>query len=194
LGWWECRNRCGALGDPPRWALLPRPSVAQLLILSTAGRPNDHTILPAGLRARGASRERLLASLLKRGLVEEQTTRDAALSWRRDERRQRYALRLSEAGLAAVGGGEEAAPAPKPPVDAASDGAGCPGGKLGQILNAIAAEQGATLAELVALTGWQPHTTRAALTRLRQRGFALRLVKREGRSAYHRRGVSDAPR
>ena len=48
-----------------------------------------------------------------------------------------------------------------------------PGGKLGQVLDAVAAEDGATLAELVALTGWQPHTTRAALTRLRRRGFAL---------------------
>src|SRR5262249_45079609 len=82
-------------------------SVTQLLILSAAAQRHDHTVLPAGLRARGVSRERLLASLLKRGLVEEQRTRDVALSWRRGERSQRYALRLSEAGLAAVGGGEE---------------------------------------------------------------------------------------
>jgi hypothetical protein len=29
-------------------------------------------------------------------------------------------------------------------------------------------EQGATLAELIATTGWLPHTTRAALTGLRK--------------------------
>ncbi len=34
-------------------------------------------------------------------------------------------------------------------------------------------QQGATLAELVAATGWLPHTTRAALTGLRKRGYAV---------------------
>jgi DNA-binding IclR family transcriptional regulator len=48
----------------------------------------------------------------------------------------------------------------------------------------VATEAGATLAELVALTGWQPHTARAALTGLRQRGFAVRLSERGGRKAY----------
>ena len=41
------------------------------------------------------------------------------------------------------------------------------------------------MAELTDLTGWLPHTMRAALTRLRQRGFALQLIKTEQRSAYH---------
>jgi DNA-binding transcriptional regulator PaaX len=41
------------------------------------------------------------------------------------------------------------------------------------------------LPELVSLTGWQPHTTRAALTRLRQRGYALERREGEGRTAYH---------
>ncbi len=59
------------------------------------------------------------------------------------------------------------------PAAAAPTAAARPGGKLGQVLDAVAAEDGATLAELVALTGWQPHTTRAALTRLRRRGFVL---------------------
>jgi DNA-binding MarR family transcriptional regulator len=60
-----------------------------------------------------------------------------------------------------------------------------PAGKLGEVLTAIAAEPGATLGELVSLTGWQPHTARAALTRLRQRGFKVHLHEDEGRRAYH---------
>ena len=59
------------------------------------------------------------------------------------------------------------------PAPAAPTAAARPGGKLGRVLDAVAAEDGATLAELAALTGWQPHTTRAALTRLRRRGFVL---------------------
>jgi hypothetical protein len=60
-----------------------------------------------------------------------------------------------------------------------------PTGKLGHVLDAVAAKRGASLAELVELTGWQPHTTRAALTRLRQRGFAVGLRETADRKAYH---------
>ena len=60
-----------------------------------------------------------------------------------------------------------------------------PAGKLGRVLNAVAAMRGASLDELVELTGWQPHTARAALTRLRQRGFAVDLRETADRKAYH---------
>ena len=60
-----------------------------------------------------------------------------------------------------------------------------PTGKLGRVLNAVAATRGASLEELVELTGWQPHTARAALTRLRQRGFAVNLRETADRKAYH---------
>jgi DNA-binding IclR family transcriptional regulator len=59
-----------------------------------------------------------------------------------------------------------------------------PGGKLGQVLDAIAGETGVSLVELVALTGWQPHTARAALSGLRKRGFPVQLMERDGRKAY----------
>ena len=61
-----------------------------------------------------------------------------------------------------------------------------PSGKLGLVLDAVAAVRGASLGELVALTGWQPHTTRAALCRLRQRGFDVALREIDGRRAYQR--------
>ena len=61
---------------------------------------------------------------------------------------------------------------------------GAPTGKLGIIMTAVSSEAGATLAELSATTGWLPHTTRAALCRLRQRGFAVNLAERDGRRAY----------
>ena len=61
---------------------------------------------------------------------------------------------------------------------------GAPAGKLGIIITAVSSETGATLAELAAKTGWLPHTTRAALCRLRQRGFGVNLAERDGRKAY----------
>ena len=59
-----------------------------------------------------------------------------------------------------------------------------PGGKLGLLLNFLAQDGGATIGALTTLTGWLPHTTRAAMTRLRQRGHSIVLVKQDDRKAY----------
>ena len=69
------------------------------------------------------------------------------------------------------------APPPTPPLVS-------PRGKLGAVVAAISTETGATIAELGTLTGWQAHTARAALTRLRQRGFGVHLTDLDGRKAY----------
>jgi hypothetical protein len=73
----------------------------------------------------------------------------------------------------------------RPAVAAAASDQQRPAGKLGEVLAAITAEPGASLVELVSLTGWQPHTARAALTRLRRRGFKVHLREDAGRKAYH---------
>ena len=71
--------------------------------------------------------------------------------------------------------------APATPVTPAT---AVPGGKLGLVLSALASADGATLAALVTLTGWLPHTTRAALSRLRQRGYSIRLIGDAGNRTY----------
>ena len=43
---------------------------------------------------------------------------------------------------------------------------------------------GATLAELIAATGWLPHTTRAALTGLRKRGHEIERFNRDDATCY----------
>ena len=45
---------------------------------------------------------------------------------------------------------------------------------------------GATLDELVASTGWLPHTTRAAMTGLRKRGFAIERTRHEKLGSLYR--------
>jgi DNA-binding MarR family transcriptional regulator len=52
------------------------------------------------------------------------------------------------------------------------------------IKDLLAREGGATLNEMIAATGWLPHTTRAALTRLRKQGFAIDKNKAEGVTRY----------
>jgi hypothetical protein len=55
-----------------------------------------------------------------------------------------------------------------------------PGSKQALLVGLLGREQGATLDELVAATGWLPHTTRAALTDLLRRGYSLHNGPREG--------------
>ncbi|MBE2178944.1 MAG: DUF3489 domain-containing protein, partial [Chthoniobacterales bacterium] len=58
--------------------------------------------------------------------------------------------------------------------------------KLGIVLSMLEAPEGAPLSKLVEVTGWLPHTTRAALTGLRKRGFTIVSEKTEagGSSVY----------
>jgi len=56
--------------------------------------------------------------------------------------------------------------------------------KQAVIIGLLQRQEGATLADLVAATGWLPHTTRAALTRLRQAGHVLEKTKGETGAVY----------
>ena len=59
-----------------------------------------------------------------------------------------------------------------------------PVSKIGVVADLLRRDGGTTLAELVAATGWQPHTTRAALTGLRKKGHAIERGTRDGATAY----------
>jgi len=56
--------------------------------------------------------------------------------------------------------------------------------KQALIIDLMKREQGATLAELVTATGWLPHTTRAALTGLRKKGYILTKSTRDNVTCY----------
>ncbi len=45
-------------------------------------------------------------------------------------------------------------------------------------------KEGAAHGDLVAATGWLPHTTRAALTGLRKKGHVIEKVKVDGTTTY----------
>ena len=47
------------------------------------------------------------------------------------------------------------------------------GSKLAAVVDLLRCEDGATIEQLAAAMGWLPHTTRAALTGLRKRGFGI---------------------
>ena len=62
-----------------------------------------------------------------------------------------------------------------------------PGSKQLQVVALLSKADGATLDDLVKATGWLPHTTRAVLTGLRKKGYAVaRLPRADGRPSVYR--------
>jgi hypothetical protein len=61
------------------------------------------------------------------------------------------------------------------------------GSKLVRVVALLERDHGATIAELIAATGWLAHTTRAALTGLRKRGYAVAIDRSDNkRGSFYR--------
>ncbi len=60
------------------------------------------------------------------------------------------------------------------------------GSKQATIVKLMSRPKGATLDEMIDATDWLPHTTRAALTGLRKRGFALERINDEAKGSVYR--------
>lgn len=56
--------------------------------------------------------------------------------------------------------------------------------KQAQLAALLLRDEGATLDQMIALTGWLPHTTRAALTGLRSKGYVIDSDKIDGVRTY----------
>lgn len=59
-----------------------------------------------------------------------------------------------------------------------------PPSKIAQVIVLLEREGGATLAEMIETTGWQPHSARAVLTGLRKKGHAIVKAKRDDQTCY----------
>jgi glycine cleavage system pyridoxal-binding protein P len=62
------------------------------------------------------------------------------------------------------------------------------GTKVATLITMLRRSEGALLDQMVVATGWQPHTTRAALTRLKARGYEVTSVKVDGIRTYRASG------
>jgi hypothetical protein len=173
----------------------------QLAILSSAAKRHDHgLVLPE--RLKGQAARNTVERLISRGHVEEVRATGKLPVWRHDAQ-DRYGLRLTRAGLCAIGiepaaegtsekrsDCEEPAPEHQPRKGRAGDrdrsAAPWSGSKQALIIGLIPREEGATLTDITAATGWLPHTTRAALTTLRHKGYALTSSKEVGGARTYR--------
>jgi hypothetical protein len=77
--------------------------------------------------------------------------------------------------------------APVAPVSTASK----PRSKTALLAEMLSRESGATLDQMVDATGWQPHTTRAALTGLRKTGRGVTSEKADGLRVYRLAKVTE---
>ena len=163
---------------------------AQLVMMSAAAQRKDRC-LAAPERLKGAAVSKVSAKLVKLGLAREIRAKPGTPIWRRDEAGLAFALKLTAAGLKAIAvdeGSEEAIepseaaqPQPLPeaktrvPMTSRQTHALAPraGSKLAQVIDLLRRADGASIVDLTEATGWLPHTTRAALTGLRKRGYAV---------------------
>jgi hypothetical protein len=169
----------------------------QLVLLSSASQREDHlATLPTNLK--GGAAKKVINKLQSLGLVVKVPVKRHQPTWRTDENERALGLKITRAGLKALGressedddpDHEEAAPKKRSrkhgsncasrPETASGQGPRS-GSKQALIISLLSRAKGATLDQLVAATGWLPHTTRAALTGLRKKGHAL--AKRENPS------------
>ena len=186
----------------------------QLVMLSAAAQREDHFLVsPKSLR--GGAAQKVAEKLISAGLAKETKAKRNDPIWRRDEESgASYALKLTAAGAKAIGidervesenapkedrareSGDRAAILSKMEARDASDamervpaGPSAPrgGSKLAHVIGLLQRDHGATIDELMAATGWLAHTTRAALTGLRKRGFVVAIDRSDNdRGSFYR--------
>lgn len=143
----------------------------QIAVLKAAvGRPNGN-IEPLPPTLRGRARTKVIDGLLARGLVAE----------------SEGSHRLTDAGYAAVG---KRSPAPKDVQKMDSPDAlqklGAtsrtirPDTKLAAIIEAMRHPGGATIAQIMAVTGWQAHTVRGAISGMVRKRLGFEVVTEKG--------------
>ncbi len=180
----------------------------QLIVLSAAAARDDGiAIAPAKINKAAASK--VGSSLVARKLMREARSKSGMPIWRVDKDDRPISLVITRAGRNAIGVDKDAAgdaprsknrrsetqhvsTAKKQPVDRAAEGredrnsAPRAGTKQALVIVMLGAKNGATLDALVEATGWLPHTTRAALTGLRKRGFSIERTHEEGSASVYR--------
>jgi Protein of unknown function (DUF3489) len=169
----------------------------QLIILSSASQREDGlAVLSETLKASAA--KAAVTKLLGLGFLKEVRVKRDEPAWRNDEEERPLGLKITKAGSAAIGITDASAGAEEPILKSknpranrrapqpARSGSPRAGSKQRQIITLMTRRSGATLDQMVEATGWLPHTTRAALTGLRHKGYTIEKTKSpKGKTAYH---------
>lgn len=182
------------LPDPER-ILTVALTETQTFLLSAASRRDD-LLIPLPDTLKGGAAHKVARGLITKGFAEERVVSRDAPAWRQDEAGQPIGLRITRAGLAAIGldepdetastedgRAEVAGQAPEGIGQSSASVSGNggfagnnrprAGSKRGQLIAMLSKEGGASISEFATALGWLPHTTRAALTGLRHKGYEI---------------------
>lgn len=171
-------------------------SDTQLVLLSAASQRQDRSLLPTETITDRAF-ARAVNGLVKYGFVAKEEP-DLDQPDEREPGPRVTALVITTAGYAAISleqasDAEEEQALHQHAVLSLTDKTASPEQrqtKKALIISMLSRSRGATLDDLMGTTGWLPHTTRAALTGLRQKGYSIERTSSEGRISIYR--ITDA--
>lgn len=138
----------------------------QTIILGAASQRDGHIALPLPDSLRGGAAAKVVGAMLAKGFLEEVEAdmRNGEPVWRETGDGHGVTLIATDAGFAAIGIEPDKAdakptqdPAPKPRTPRE-------GTKQATLIAMLRAPDGATIAEIMAATGWQSHTVRGAMS------------------------------
>jgi hypothetical protein len=176
----------------------------QLIVLSKAAARDDGVaVAPCGMGKAAAAK--VGSSLVARKLMRASRSKPGMPIWREAEGKN-ISLVITRAGRDAIGIEDDTTPSDRSslqatrasavaetqkasvaaqPEEHSTGAAPRTGSKQALIVDMLSKHQGVTIDALIEATGWLPHTTRAALTGLRKRGFAVeRIPQAPGASLY----------
>ncbi|MEX1147718.1 MAG: DUF3489 domain-containing protein [Sphingomonadales bacterium] len=160
----------------------PKLTDTQLVILSAAAARDAGALLPMPepLKLNRRSTTRVLNGLVRKGLAVGITASPDDVVWRLSDDGERLTLVITDQGLAALGikchpdrhrevgqkdtktdgsekGAQRSGIVPKPTSSK-------PVTKIGVVIDMLSRGEGATVADLMAVTGWQAHSMRGAMS------------------------------
>jgi hypothetical protein len=178
---------------------MPKLTDSQLVLLVTAAQRAERAVLPLpkSLKMQGGTLKAAMNALLRRGLVEEQVAVGDAPAWRENEDGRRGALVLTDAGLRAINADQGRSAPPRSPAARSTakprgrrPGQSKPNTRMGTraaprtgskqalLIELLKRKSGASLPEITAATGWQPHSVRGAISGTLKKKLGLAVVSR----------------
>ena len=196
---------------PKAQTLKPKLTDKQLVILSAAAQRVDHALLPfpQSLTVTGAALNKVVAALCERKLAEERRIVEGAPEWRRDADNRPLGLFITTSGLLALG--VEDADKDRPLLAATSmprkrkTTAARPHRKSQKassatpkrraapaqtkqdlVIQMLRRQSGVSIDDIIAKTGWQPHSVRGFFSGLVRKKLDLPLVSDVGKDGVRR--------